>query len=48
MYHIVYICLDNSEEFHRMAVPEKSEPEEPEQMAHSSELLIIVMYVITL
>ena len=32
MYDIVYICLDNSEEVHRIAVPEKSELE---QMTHS-------------
>ena len=39
MYQIVYICLDNSEEVHRIAVPEKSELEEFEQMSHSGELL---------
>ena len=46
MYDIVYICLDNSEEIHRKAVPEKSELEELEQMTHSGELLIILMYII--
>ena len=46
MYDIVYICLDNSEEVHRIAVPEKSELEELEQMTHSGELLIIMMYII--
>ena len=30
MYDIVYICLDNYEEVHRIAVPEKSELEELE------------------
>ena len=39
MYNIVYICLDNSVEVHRIAVPEKSELEEFEQMTHSGELL---------
>ena len=39
MYDIVYICLDNSEDVHRIAVPEKSELEELEQMTHSGELL---------
>ena len=44
MYDIFYICLDNSEEVHRIAVPEKSELEEFEQMTHSGELLMIMMY----
>ena len=48
MHDIVYICLDNSEEVHRIAVPEKSELEELEQMTHSGELLIIMMNVISL
>ena len=39
MYDIVYICLDNSDEVHRIAVPEKSELEEFEQMTDSCELL---------
>ena len=46
MYDVVYICLDNFDEVHRIAVPEKSELEELEQMTHSGELLIIVMYII--
>ena len=41
MYDVAYICLDNSEEVHRIAVPEKSELEEFEQMTHSGELLSI-------
>ena len=41
MYDIVYIC---SEEIHRIAVPEKSELKELEQMTHSGELRIIKMY----
>ena len=39
VYGRVYICLDNSEDVHRIAVPEKSELEELEQMTHSGELL---------
>ena len=46
MYDIVYICLDNYDEIHRIAVPEKSELEEFEQMTHTGELLIIMMYII--
>ena len=46
MYDIFYICLDNAEEVHRIAVPEKSELEELEQMTSSGELLIIMMYII--
>ena len=45
MYDIVYICLDNSEEVHRIAVPEKSELEEFEQMTHSGELLIVMLFL---
>ena len=41
MYDIVYICLDNSEEVHRISVAENSELEELEQMTHSGELLSI-------
>ena len=46
MYDIFYIGLDNYDEVHRIAVPEKSEFEEFEQMTHSGELLIIMMYII--
>ena len=48
MYDIVYIFLDNSEEFHRIAVSQNSELEELEQMTHSGELLlpVVMMYII--
>ena len=45
MYDIVYICLDNSDEVHRIAVPEKSEHEEFEQMTHIGELLIVILFL---
>ena len=46
MYDILYICLDNSEEVHRIAVPEKSELEEHEQMTSSGELLMYIIIII--
>ena len=46
MYDIFYICLDNSEEVHRIAVPEKSELEELEQMTSSGELLMYIIIII--
>ena len=41
MYDILYICLDNSDEVHKIAVPEKSELEEFEQITHIGELLLL-------
>ena len=35
MYELFYVCLDNSEDIYRIAIPEKCEPEE---LAHSGEL----------
>ena len=35
MYDLFHVCLDNSEEVYRIAIPEKSELEE---LAHSGEL----------
>ena len=46
IYDIVYICLDNSEEVYRIAVTEMSELEEHEQVTHSGELIIVMMYII--
>ena len=41
IYDIFYICLDNSDEVHKIAVPEKSGLEEFEQMSHIGELLFL-------
>ena len=37
MWDLFYVCLDNSDEVYRVAIPEKSELE---QLTHSGELQI--------
>ena len=44
MYDLFYVCLDNSKDIYRIAIPEKCELEE---LAHSGELQmndIILIY----
>ena len=44
MYDLFYVCLDNSEEVYKIALPEKSELEE---LTHSGELQM-TNYIITI